>query len=161
MTFRQLETGQLLPMPLLLEADPDEAKVRAYCRTGQVWAMEAGAICGVAVLQALEEAPIPTAEIKNIAIRPGLQGRGMGKQLLGFLIAESRKQGFHRLRAATGNSSIGQLAFYQKAGFELLRLERHYFTKNYKDPIVENGIPCQHRVWLELELSQNPSNSIP
>ncbi len=139
-------------MPLLLEADPDEAKVQAYCRTGQVWVMEADAICGVAVLQAIEEAPEPTAEIMNIAIKPGLQGKGMGKQLLHFLIAEAKRQGFQRLQVATGNSSIGQLAFYQKAGFELLRLERHYFTKNYSAPIIENGIHCRHRLVLELLL---------
>jgi ribosomal protein S18 acetylase RimI-like enzyme len=149
MTFRQLEAGQPLPMPLLLEADPDEAKVQAYCRTGQVWVMEGDAICGVAVLQAVEEESEPTAEIKNIAIRPGLQGQGMGKQLLGFLIAEAERQGFHRLQVATGNSSIDQLAFYQKAGFELLRLERDYFTQNYSKPIIENGIHCRHRLVLE------------
>lgn len=149
MTFRQLEAGQSLPMQLLLEADPDEAKVQAYCRTGQVWVMEADNICGVAVLHNLEDAPPLTAEIKNIAIRPGLQGQGMGKRLLGFLIAEAERQGFHRLQVATGNSSIGQLAFYQKAGFELLRLERDYFTQNYSEPIIENGIHCRHRLVLE------------
>jgi ribosomal protein S18 acetylase RimI-like enzyme len=139
-------------MPLLLEADPDEAKVQAYCRTGQVWVMEADAICGVAVLHVIEEAPTPTAEIMNIVIKPGLQGKGMGKQLLNFLIAEAKRQGVQRLQVATGNSSIGQLAFYQKAGFELLRLERHYFTKNYSAPIIENGIHCRHRLVLELLL---------
>ncbi|WP_425422034.1 GNAT family N-acetyltransferase [Phaeodactylibacter xiamenensis] len=139
-------------MPLLLEADPDEAKVQAYCRTGQVWVMETDTICGVAVLQAVEEEPEPTAEIMNIAIKPGLQGKGMGKQLLNFLIAEAERQGVQRLQVATGNSSIGQLAFYQKAGFELLRLERHYFTKNYSAPIIENGIHCRHRLVLELLL---------
>lgn len=153
MTFRRLESSQSLPMPLLLEADPDEAKVQAYCRTSQVWVMETDTICGVAVLQAVEEEPEPTAEIMNIAIKPGLQGKGMGKQLLNFLIAEAGRQGVQRLQVATGNSSIGQLAFYQKAGFELLRLDRHYFTKNYSAPIIENGIHCRHRLVLERLLT--------
>ncbi|MEQ8703395.1 MAG: GNAT family N-acetyltransferase [Phaeodactylibacter sp.] len=97
--------------------------------------------------------PLPAAEIKNIALQADLQGRELGRQLLHFLIAEARRQGFRRLQVATGNSSISQLAFYQKAGFEMLRIDRHYFTRNYPEPIIENGIPCRHRVWLELELS--------
>jgi len=149
----QLSAGQPLPIQLLLEADPDEAKVRAYCKAGQVWVLKEDRVIGVAVLLPVTDSPLSAAEIKNIAITPDLQDRGLGKQLLHFLIEEARRQGYRQLMVATGNSSISQLAFYQKAGFEMSRLDRHYFTKNYEDPIIENGIPCRHRVWLELALN--------
>lgn len=161
MILEQLLADQPLPIQLLMEADPDEAKVRDYCQAGQVWVLRKDRVLGVAVLLPVTNSPLPVAEIKNIAIQPDLQGRGLGKRLLHFLIAEARRQGFSRLQVATGNSSIYQLAFYQKAGFEMLRIDRHYFTRNYPEPIIENCIPCRHRVWLELELNQKPSNSIP
>ncbi|MEQ8702399.1 MAG: GNAT family N-acetyltransferase [Phaeodactylibacter sp.] len=148
MNIQRLPAGHPLPMSLLLAADPDEARVLAYCQTGQVWVMGEAPIAGVVVFQALPEKE-PTAEIKNIAIQPGLQGQGLGQQLLSFIKEEAQRQGILRLLVATGNSSIGQLAFYQKAGFEMLRIDRHYFTRNYPFPIVENGIPCRHRVVLE------------
>jgi len=91
-----------------------------------------------------------TAKIKNIAIQPGLRKKGLGQPLLSFIIEEARRQGVSHLLVATGNSSIGQLAFYQKASFEMLHLDRHYFTEHYAGSIIKNGTPCRHRVVLEL-----------
>jgi hypothetical protein len=53
----------------------------------------------------------------------------------------------------TGNSGIGQLAFYQKAGFRLWRIERDFFSaeRGYPDGIEENGIPLRDVVWMEQD----------
>ncbi|RIO99278.1 GNAT family N-acetyltransferase, partial [Staphylococcus gallinarum] len=53
---------------------------------------------------------------------------------------------------ATGNSSIGQLAFYQKAGFRIVAVEMNYFVNNYEDPIYENGILCRDLIRLVKKL---------
>jgi hypothetical protein len=46
------------------------------------------------------------------------------------------------------------LAFYQKAGFRLWRIERDVFTtaRGYPEGIEENGIPLRDMVWMEQEL---------
>jgi hypothetical protein len=53
-----------------------------------------------------------------------------------------------------GVQNIGQLAFYQKAGFRLWRIERDFFSpeRGYPEGIEENGIPLRDMVWMEREL---------
>jgi hypothetical protein len=48
---------------------------------------------------------------------------------------------------------VGQLAFYQKAGFRLQRIERDYFTpeRGYP-PLLENGILVRDMVWMDQHL---------
>jgi aminoglycoside 6'-N-acetyltransferase I len=93
-----------------------------------------------------------TNEIKNIAIKVSELGRGHGKALLKFAEEISRELGHKKLIVGTGNSSIGQLALYQKVGFELDRIEKNFFLKNYAEPIFENGIQCKHLVVLAKDL---------
>ncbi len=59
-----------------------------------------------------------------------------------------------RHNQGTGNSGIGQLAFYQKAGFRLWRVERDFFSpeRGYPEGIEENGIPLRDMVWMDVEL---------
>ena len=69
--------------------------------------------------------------------------------LLEYSEKTSRNLGFQKIIIGTGNSSIGQLALYQKQGFEMERIEKNFFTKNYPEEIIENGILCKHMVILE------------
>lgn len=91
-------------------------------------------------------------EVMNIAVAPVHRGKQMGKRLLGAAIARSRQQGAQQVTVATGNSSINQLAFYQKMGFRLASVDRDYFVRHYPEPIYENGIWCRDRVLLSLDL---------
>jgi ribosomal protein S18 acetylase RimI-like enzyme len=93
-----------------------------------------------------------TLEIKNIAIAEPYQGKGYGKQLLKFAANIAREFRCQQLVIGTGNSSIGQLALYQKVGFDLIRIERNFFTNHYAEPIFENGIQCKHLLVLEKKL---------
>ena len=54
----------------------------------------------------------------------------------------------------TASSGTGQLAFYQKAGFRLDRVERDYFapSRGYAPGIVEDGIPLRDMVWMDQQL---------
>ena len=47
-----------------------------------------------------------------------------------------------------------RLAFYQKVGFRLWRIERDVFSpeRGYPEGIEENGIPLRDMVWLERDL---------
>jgi hypothetical protein len=71
--------------------------------------------------------------------------------MLALVLAELRAQGVRRAILGTGNSGIGPLAFYQKAGFRLWRIERDFFSpeRGYPEGIEENGIPLRDMVWME------------
>ena len=64
---------------------------------------------------------------------------------------------FHKIDSkiynlGTGNSSIRNLAFYQKVGFRFQSVLRDFFVEYYEEPIFENGIPCKDMVILDMDL---------
>lgn len=142
-----LAVDQDIPYDLLELADPSRQQIEAYLKTGTCHVGKiASAIVGLVLLDRIAPAVM---EIKNIAVSAAEQGRGFGKLLLRYSEAVSRASGCQRLVIGTGNSSIGQLALYQKEGFEIVSIERNFFLDNYPEPIFENGIPCKHKIVLE------------
>lgn len=136
------------PMDLLLLADPSEETVVRYVQDGAVYvAMEQENLIGVYVLLQHND---ETMELMNIAVAEVYQGRGIGKQLLQHAIQTAKCSGVKRLVVATGNSSIDQLAFYQKNGFRMQTIIHDYFTEQYDTPIFENGIQCRDRIELVM-----------
>jgi ribosomal protein S18 acetylase RimI-like enzyme len=93
-------------------------------------------------------------ELKAVAVRPDRQGQGIGQRMLAAVIEALRTDGARRLVLGTGNSSIGQIAFYQKAGFRLWKIERDFFSpeRGYANNIYENGILLRDMVWLDQDL---------
>ncbi|KYG57694.1 GNAT family N-acetyltransferase [Planococcus maritimus] len=150
MNIRQLEAREELPLDLLLEADPSEQLVRSYCADGYCFVAEKQeAVIGVFVLIALDSA---TAEIKNIALAEPERGKGHGKRLVLVALEEARKLGFTAVEIGTGNSSLAQLALYQKCGFRMKTIDRDFFTRHYTEPIFENGLECRDMVRLDYRL---------
>ena len=151
MRIRQIEAADPLPIELLLLADPNEAVVRQYCNTEKVFLGELGQRnIGVYVL-AHTQSP-SQAEILNIAISPDFQQLGYGRKLVQHAIQTARTLGKRQIRVGTGNSSIYQIGFYQKCGFELIDIRKNYFVEKYPDPIMENGIRCKHLLLFEKAL---------
>ncbi|QNK64145.1 GNAT family N-acetyltransferase [Pedobacter sp. PAMC26386] len=150
LTFQeQKEIDQTL-YDLLLLADPSIEEIKSYIYESQIFiASYRTNTIGVFVLLALDQNII---EIRNIAIKTDYQGIGLGKRLLEKATAISKNRGFSTLRIATGNSSIGQLALYQKEGFELIDMIHNFFTDHYTNPIFENGIQCKHLLLLEKSI---------
>lgn len=135
---------------LLLLADPSEVLVREYLADGKLYAASwDGVTVGIFVLLPIEDI---LWELKNIAVSPEWQGKGVGKVLLAEAISTARDLGAVCLEVGTGNSSISQFAYYQKAGFRLDRIAKNYFTLNYDEPIFENGIQCRDMVFLKMNL---------
>ena len=107
--------AETLPMSLLLLADPSREVVESYIHRGHGFVAEsAGHIIGVYVL--IQTRP-QTAELVNLAVAEEQQGRGIGKKLVRHAIHTARVTGYKTLELGTGNSSVHQLAFYQKCGF--------------------------------------------
>lgn len=144
-----------LPLDLLLNADPDIEKVKAYCQTEKIFVLtdNQNETIGVYVLEHTKSAQ--TAEILNVAIAENYQNLGLGKRLIQHAIQESKQLNKQKLVVATGNSSINQIAFYQKCGFEMVAIVQNYFIDHYEKPIFENGIPCKHQLIFELNLKES------
>ena len=146
MDIRLLQAHEPLPMDLLLEADPSESLVRAYCKSG--WCMigeQENAVVGVYVLCALSPELV---EIKNIAVAESCRGQGYGRQLLQHALGEAVRRNFEIVEIGTGNSSLAQLALYQKCGFRIHAIDLDFFRRNYPVPIFENGIECRDMIKL-------------
>ncbi|WP_088838805.1 N-acetyltransferase [Listeria sp. ILCC792] len=138
------------PYALLYDADPSKEIVADYLARGECYGLfEHEQLIGTIVL--LKTRP-KTIEIMNIAILEEKRGLGYGKNLITQAINIAQKYGARTIELGTGNSSVSQLALYQKCGFRMTHIEKDYFTKHYPEPIFENGIECRDMIRLSLNL---------
>lgn len=140
-------------MPLLLLADDSEMQVRAYYQKGDLFVLRDDDGSAIGMTLAIP-APDGGVELKAVAVAPELHGRGIGQRLIAMVLAELRAAGVRHVVVGTGNCAIGELAFYQKAGFRLWKIERDFFgpERGYAEGIEENGIPLRDMVWMDQEL---------
>ncbi|MCC7023706.1 MAG: GNAT family N-acetyltransferase [Thermomicrobiales bacterium] len=142
-------------LPLLLLAD-EPGPLRAYLHDGDLYVLcdEAGNPVGVTLTLPHPEEP-GTVELKAVAVAATHHNRGLGQRMLRGVLDDLRARGARRTIVGTSNAGIGQIAFYQKAGFRLWQIERDYFTpeKGYDPDERENGLPHRDMVWFDLALS--------
>ena len=132
---------------LLLLADPAREQIEKYIDSSMLRVLtQNAATVGVCAIYPHDNQLV---EIKNIAVEPGVQGRGVGRLLIDDAERLAHRQGFTRLRIGTGNSSAGQLRLYQGCGFAVVDVLHDFFIKNYPAPIWENGVQCRDMVVLE------------
>ncbi|RDY27348.1 GNAT family N-acetyltransferase, partial [Romboutsia weinsteinii] len=135
---------------LLLLADPSIEIINEYIHRGECFiACIDNKIVGVYVI--VKTRPL-TLELINIAVDESYQGRGIGKKLISSAIDYARKENAKILEVGTGNSSIYQLALYQKCGFRIVGIDKDFFIKHYEEKITENGIRCVDMVRLSIDL---------
>ncbi|SHG90049.1 Acetyltransferase (GNAT) domain-containing protein [Pedobacter caeni] len=132
-------------MDLFLLADPEEKSIQGYLPDSLVYIakIKEETIAGY-ILQPIGEAAY---ELKNIAVMPGYQNQGIGRQLLDHLFKVVKERNGESVEVGTGTFGY-QLAFYQRAGFRADRIDKDFFLLNYKEAIFENGI--QHKDMLRL-----------
>lgn len=150
--IQEIEQDRERFLDLLLLADPSLELAQGYLAEGRLFVLfEQGEAYGVVHL-------IPQTatvmEVKNIAVKAEAQGRGYGKRLLQHGLDFCQQQGYEKVLVGTGNSSINNLAFYQKAGFRFLSIRRNFFTDHYDEPIFEHGIQCRDLILLEVDFTQ-------
>jgi ribosomal protein S18 acetylase RimI-like enzyme len=139
-------------LPLLLLADESEQQVRSYFQQGDLYAYGADdALVGMVLILPKTDGEV---ELKAVAVTPGEQSRGRGKHMLREVLNDLRRRGVRKVVVGTANAGIGQLAFYQKAGFRLSHIERDFFSPSRGYPAVmeDNGIRLRDMVWMDQEL---------
>jgi GNAT superfamily N-acetyltransferase len=150
MIIRKLNIDEEPPMDLLLLADPSRIIVEEYLQRGECFVTESdGQIIGVYVL--LPTRP-ETVELVNVAIIETQHGKGLGKQLVMNALEVAKSKGFRTIEVGTGNSSIGQLALYQKCGFRITGVDIEFFIRYYPEEIFENDIQCRDMIRLSQDL---------
>lgn len=150
MTIKPLSPAEQPPMSLLLLADPSPILVEGYLRRGSCYIAEQdGFIVGVYVL--LPTRP-DTVELVNVAVDEAHQGKGIGKRLVQHAVAQAKALGYKTIEVGTGNSSVDQLALYQKCGFRITGVDRDFFLRHYEEEIYENGIQVVDMVRLSQDL---------
>ncbi len=131
-------------------ADPSREIVEEYINRGECFIAEIEQqTIGVYVL--LPTRP-ETVELVNVAVDKDQHGRGIGKRLVLDAIRVAKTTGYKTIEIGTGNSSVGQLALYQKCGFRIIGVDIDFFIRHYSDKIFENGIQCRDMIRLSQDL---------
>ncbi len=138
---------------LFEEAEDSTAQLDAYIDAGVVLVAWSGKDL-VGHLQLVATVAPGEVELKNMAVRPGLRGRGIGRTLVDAAVSRSRADGATRMVVATAAADTGNLRFYQRCGFRFSAVELDAFTPEtgYPDDMDIDGIPLRDRVRLAQEL---------
>ena len=87
----------------------------ALIRAGEVWVWdEGGEVLGVLVMRPADDHLF----VDNVAVAPGHQGRGLGRELLAFAEERAEREGLPEVRLYTNEKMHENLAVYAKLGFE-------------------------------------------
>lgn len=133
-------------LPLFAQADDSPKEIDTYINLGEVLVARRGQrIVGHVQLIAASAG----WEIKSIAVIEKERRRGIGATLMRAAIDRAFSAGASRVLVATATADIGNLAFYQRLGFRMERIEQDAFGADRGYPPLEvDGIPVRDRVWF-------------
>lgn len=92
-----------------------------------------------------------------LSLNSASPGRGVGTALLEMLKKTAREAGVRRIVLITTNDNIEAMYFYQRRGFDLVRIYRDALdvSRRLKPeiPLIgEHGIPLRHEIEFEMVL---------
>jgi GNAT superfamily N-acetyltransferase len=141
-------------------AEDSQRQLDEYIEHGRVLVARRGPVV-LGHLQLLLAGQTGEIELKNMAVLPDQRGTGVGRALVESALHRSKAEGWSRMVVATAAADIGNLRFYQRVRFRMLRVERDAFTAKtgYPDAILIDGIPLLDRLWLSQELTDDLGGS--
>ena len=149
MRLKWIPTDKKRFLSLLLLADEQESMIDRYLMRGTMYAAYEGEeVIGVAVLVRQSQ---EIYELKNLAVAPSHQGKGIGRQILMALCEKCRERSAHTLKVGTGETPR-TLGFYKACGFTACGREVDFFTRNYDHPILEDGVLLRDMIYFEKVL---------
>jgi ribosomal protein S18 acetylase RimI-like enzyme len=139
----------------LLELADEPAPLRRYLNEGTLYGVVDDASGRPRAAALTIDQSEGTTELRAVAVAEGEQGTGLGSWLVSEVCERLRDRGIRRVVVGTATSGVRQLAFYQRLGFRLERIERDFFTteKGYPADLSENGIPTRDMAWMDRELA--------
>ncbi|WP_041556042.1 GNAT family N-acetyltransferase [Carnobacterium sp. 17-4] len=130
----------------LLMADENEGIVEKYIQTGKMYSInDLQEIIGIILFTFPTE---DVVEIKNLALIESSRGKGYGNEVIQRAVCLFQEKGYRKIIVGTANSSIGNISFYQKAGFRIVSIRKNFFL-NYPELIIENGIRALDMILFE------------
>lgn len=149
MEIRKIASHKKDYLPLLLLGDEQEDMIDRYLERGTLYALfiedAARAICVVT------DEGNGVLEIKNIAVAPAFQKKGLGRALIAY-IENAYRQTHAVLQVGTGESPL-TVPFYEKCGFRYSHRIPNFFTDHYDHPICEGGVLLRDMVYLQKPLA--------
>lgn len=146
MVIRQIYSHKKAYLDLLLLGDEQEDMIDRYLDQGEMFVLETdGAAAAECVVTQVGEG---IYEIKNIAVSPLYQRKGLGTDLVDFVAR--RYPDCAALWVGTGESPV-TLGFYHALGFREFRRVKDFFLQNYDHPIFEGGVQLKDMVYLKRE----------
>ncbi len=87
----------------------------ALIEAGEVWVLAEGEeVFGVLVMRPAEDHLF----VDNVAVAPGHQGRGLGRELMAFAEERAKRDGLQEIRLYTNEKMHENLDIYARLGFE-------------------------------------------
>lgn len=147
MQIKRITHNKKQYLSLLLLADEQEDMIDRYLERGTMYVLDDD---GVKAECVVTDEGNGTLELKNIAVKPDVQGRGYGKTLVDYIVRTYTGQ-YAVLQVGTGDSPA-TIQFYESCGFRRHHLVKNFFTDHYDHPIYECGVQLVDMVYLERKL---------
>lgn len=134
-------------LPLLLIGDESETMINRYIGQGNLYAgFLEGEPIAVVMTVCIDST---TVEVKNLAVADGFRRQGYGRRMLRHI--ENRHPG-KTIVLGTGETP-STLRFYKSCGFTYSHRIPDFFTDNYPDPIIEEGVRFRDMIYLKKSAS--------
>jgi GNAT superfamily N-acetyltransferase len=151
-------TGPRSTLRSLFELAEDSAtELDFYLDAGRVLVARSGTDL-LGHLQLVETDRPGQVELKNMAVREAVQGRGIGARLVRAAVDLAAAGSAVEMVVATATADVGILRFYQRQGFRFRSVQRDAFgpATGYPSGIVIDGIPLRDRLWLDRPVGPAP-----
>jgi GNAT superfamily N-acetyltransferase len=157
MMIREASSAEIEALiPILLQAEHSERALR-WGLANLVDCVYHMDVDGQPVAAATVQWRNDPAEIIELAVAPQMHGQGYGRRMIHAIIELARQRGKQQLIVGTANSSIGNLAFYQKCGFRMESVRRDYFWY-YREPVYEDGIRIRDMLMFSYDLNEDQAS---
>jgi len=131
-------------------AEDSPTELDSYLHAGRVLVAQSGRDV-LGHIQLVDTGRPGRVELKNMAVRAAVQGRGVGSRLVRAALDLAAAEEAHAMVVATAAADIGNLRFYQRQGFRFRSVERDAFgpASGYPPGLEIGGIALRDRVWLD------------
>ncbi len=111
------------------------------------------------VITGLITCRIINAEMEILSLDSLKEKNGTGTALINKAVEAAKNKNCLRIKLITTNDNLSALRFYQKRGFDMVRIYRNAVEESRavkpQIPLIgEGGIPIRHEIELEMNLSE-------